>query len=71
MATSPLHGIIVGRLKESHPAWIVVGNRMLFLRAGEPCHYKIGTTLHVFYIEHDGRNDAANITPILAVRVGG
>jgi hypothetical protein len=68
MASSPLHGLIVGRLMESHPAWIVVGDLMLFLRTGEPCHYQLGTTLHVFYIEQNGRSAVQNITPISAAR---
>jgi hypothetical protein len=66
MATSPLHGVIVGRLKESHPQWIVVGDVMVFLQPGEGCHYKIGTTLQVVYVEQDGRNDVESITPVPA-----
>jgi hypothetical protein len=61
MTSSPLHGVVVGRLTESHPAWIVVGDHMLFLRSGEACHFKIGTTLQVCYIEQDGRSDVQSI----------
>jgi hypothetical protein len=68
MTTPPLHGVIVGRLKESHPRWIVVGDQMLFLRAGEDCHYKIGTTLQVVYNEQDGRSHVENITPVPAAQ---
>ena len=64
MATSPRHGVIVGPLKESHPAWIVVGTLMLFLPAGEPCHYKIETRLQVSYVEQGGRRDVSSITPM-------
>jgi hypothetical protein len=63
VTTSPLHGVIVGRLKESHPRWIVVGDHMLFLRAGDECFYKIGTTLQVVYIEQDGRWRASRLSP--------
>jgi len=65
MATSPLHGVIVGRLKESHPAWIVVGDLMLFLD-GEACHHEIGTTLQVVYVEKGGRSHVKSITPMSA-----
>jgi hypothetical protein len=41
---------------------------MLFLRPGEACHYKIGTTLHVVYIEQDGRSHVKSITPLPAAR---
>jgi hypothetical protein len=68
MTTPPLHGVIVGRLKESQPRWIVVGDLMFFLRAGEACHYNIGTTLQVVYIEQGGRNDVKSITPIPGAR---
>jgi len=68
VTTSPLHGVIVGRLKESHPRWIVVGDHMLFLRAGDECFYKIGTTLQVVYIEQDGRHNVESITPVSAAR---
>jgi hypothetical protein len=67
MTTPPLHGVIVGRLKESHPHWIVVGDLMLLLD-GEACHYGIGTTLQVVYIEHDGRSHVKSITPMSAAR---
>jgi hypothetical protein len=63
MATSHLHGALVGRRKESHLNWIVVGSLMLFLRPGEACHYKIGTTLQVVYVEQDGRSDVAEHHP--------
>jgi hypothetical protein len=36
---------------------IVVGNLWLFLLPGEACHYKIGTTLQVAYVEQDGRSE--------------
>jgi hypothetical protein len=68
MTARPLHGVIVGRLKESHPRWIVVGDHMLFLRAGEGCHYKIGTTVQVVYIEQDGQSDVKSIMPVPAAR---
>jgi hypothetical protein len=61
MTTSPLHGVVVGRLTESHATWIVVGEHTLFLRLGEACHYKLGTTLQVCYIEQDGRSDVQSI----------
>lgn len=48
--------------------WIVVGDLMFFLRAGEACHYNIGTTPHVVYIEQGGRNDVESITPIPGAR---
>jgi hypothetical protein len=66
MASSPLHGVIVGRLKELHPRWIVVGDLMLILD-GEPCQYSIGTTLQVVYIEQDGHH-VKSITPLPAAR---
>jgi hypothetical protein len=66
MATSPLHGVIVGRLKESHPRWNVMGDQMLFLRDRDECFYKIGTTLQVVYNEQDGRRQVESITPVPA-----
>jgi hypothetical protein len=71
MTTPPLHGVIVGPLKESHPRWIVIGDHMLFLRDGENCHYKIGTTLQVVYIEEDGRRHVESIMPIPSARETG
>ena len=68
MTTPPLHGVIVGRLKESQPSWIVVGDLMFFLRAGEACHYNIGTTLQVVYVAQDGRSDVKSIMPVPAAR---
>ena len=64
MTTSPLHGVIVGPLTEAHLNWIVVGNLMLFLLPGEACHYKIGTTLQVVYVEQDGRSDVKSVIPV-------
>jgi hypothetical protein len=39
---------------------------MLFLRAGEACHYKIGTMLHVVYIQHarPAGDGGAGLTPL-------
>ena len=65
--TTPLHGVIVGRVKESHPHWIVVGDRVFFLD-GEACHHKIGMTLQVVYLEQDGRSHVKRIAPIPAVQ---
>jgi hypothetical protein len=41
---------------------------MFFLRAGEACHYKIGTTLQVVYVAQDGRSDVKSIMPVPAAR---
>jgi hypothetical protein len=68
MTTLPLHGVIVGRLTESHPQWIIVGDLMVFLRTGEGCHYRIGTTLQVVYVEQDGWSDVESITPVPAAQ---
>ena len=43
---------------------IVVGNLMLFLLPGAACHYKIGTTLQVVYVEQDGRSDVKSVIPV-------
>jgi hypothetical protein len=43
---------------------IVVGNLMLFLRPGEACHFKIGTTLQIVYVEQDGRSDVKSVIPV-------
>jgi hypothetical protein len=64
MTTPPLHGVIVGRLKESHLNWIVVSNLLMFLPPGEACHYRIGTTLQVVFVEQNGRSDVKSITPV-------
>jgi hypothetical protein len=40
----------------------------MFLPPGERCHYKIGTTLRVVYVEQDGRSDAESITPVPSAR---
>lgn len=61
MTTPPRHGVIVGRLTESRPGWIIVGEMMLFLRPGETCLYKLGTTLQVAFVEQDGRRDVQSI----------
>jgi hypothetical protein len=45
-----------------------VGDLMVFLRAGEACHYNIGTTLQVVYVEQGGRSDVESITPLPAAR---
>ena len=43
---------------------IVVGNPILFLLPGAACHYKIGTTLQVVYVEQDGRSDVKSVIPV-------
>ena len=30
----------------------------------EACHYKIGTTLQVVYVEQDGRSDVKSVIPV-------
>ena len=37
---------------------------MLFLPPGAACHYKIGTTLQIVYVEQDGRSDVQSIIPV-------
>ncbi len=60
MATS-LHGVLAGRLQESHPGRIVVGGQTFLLRDGQPCPAKIGQAVQVVFTEHDGRREVAKI----------
>jgi hypothetical protein len=36
----------------------------MFLPPGEACHYRIGTTLQVVFVEQNGRSDVKSITPV-------
>jgi hypothetical protein len=49
-------------LKASHPDRIIVGERVLFLRDGMACTYRVGTSLEVVFTEQDGRSHAERIT---------
>jgi hypothetical protein len=61
MAISPLHGVLAGRLQESHPGQIVVGGLTFFLPDGEPCRAKIGEAVEVFFREQGGRREVTKI----------
>jgi hypothetical protein len=63
MASPPIHGVILGPLKELYPDRIVIGDRTLFLRDGEASDYEIGMVLEVVYMDRDGRCDVEPITP--------
>ncbi len=60
---SPMRGVIVAPLRESHSGRIILGGSILFLRDGATCDYALGTPLEVVYTEQDGRRDVDKITP--------
>lgn len=53
--SSPLHGVILGPLRELYADRIVIAERTLFLPDGEPCHHVVGVILEVLYTEKNGR----------------
>jgi len=55
LSSSPLHGVILGPLRELYADRIVIPERTLFLRDGEPCHHVVGVILEVLYTEKNGR----------------
>ncbi len=63
MATTPVHGVILGPVTELHPDRIMVGGRTLYLRDGEAFDCEIGMVVEVVYLERDGRGDVQRITP--------
>jgi hypothetical protein len=46
---SPLHGVILGPLRELYADRIVIADRILFLRDGERCLHVVGVILEVQY----------------------
>lgn len=61
---SPMRGVIIAPLTESHPGGIILGGSILFLRDGATCNYPLGTPLEVAYTEQDGRKDVDTITAV-------
>lgn len=67
-SNAPLHGVIVGPLRELYPDRIVVADRILFLRDGQACRYTVGVVIEVVYTEVNGRASVQKIG--LAGRTG-
>jgi hypothetical protein len=65
---SPLHGVILGPLRELYADRIVIADRILFLRDGERCLHVVGVILEVQYTEKNGRACVNKIS--LAGRAG-
>jgi len=68
LSASPLHGVILGPLRELYADRIVIADRTLFLRDGEPCYHVVGVILEVLYTEKNGRAYADKVS--LAGRAG-
>ena len=61
--TQLARGVTYGKLTESHPDRIVVGDiDVLYLAEGTTCTHPLGTRLKVIYSERDGRKLVENIT---------
>jgi hypothetical protein len=68
LSASPLHGVILGPLRELYADRIVIADRTLFLSDGEPCHHVVGVILEVLYTE---KNERACVDKVsLAGRAG-
>jgi hypothetical protein len=65
---SPLHGVILGPLRELYADRIVIADRILFLRDGERCLHVVGVILEVQCTEKNGRACVNKIS--LAGRAG-
>jgi hypothetical protein len=64
MATTPIHGVILGPLTALHPDRIVIGDRTLYLPDSQTFDCEIGMMLEVVYTEWNGRLDVQHITPL-------
>jgi hypothetical protein len=65
-ASAPMHGVMVGPLRESYSDRVVVGDSTFFLRGGEQCLYPFGARVQVVYADASGRCEAESITLVLA-----